>query len=112
MQPITDNEQFTWTIQDIDKKGQPIPGAPTFDAPPTVTIDNPLVADLVIGADGASITVVAKIPGTATVSVTASVGGSPLSGTDTLTVTNSAPAGLNLTAGEVSEQGGTAAPKQ
>jgi hypothetical protein len=98
---ITDAQSFTYGLQGLDKKGQPIPGAVKFDAPPTWASDNPTAATVALNADGVSGDVVGQIPGSATISVSGLVGGVSVGGSDVVTVGVSAETTVALKAGTI-----------
>lgn len=101
---ITDSQKFSYGLVEADKKGQSTGQPVKFDAAPTWASSNPNVATVTLNADGASGDVVAGVPGTTTISVTGTLNGQAVSGSDDLTVTPGAPVQIALQAGPVSEQ--------
>lgn len=92
---MLDSQQVTASLQAVDAKGQPVPN-PTFDNPPAWTVDQPTVMAITPSADGLSCLCVAGIPGTATLTVAASVGGAPFTGTLPVQVTPGAAAAISI----------------
>jgi hypothetical protein len=89
---MTDIQQVDLTVEAVDSKGQPV--TDTF----TWTVDNGTVVSLTPSADTTQCECVAGVPGTA--NVTVSDGSNPpLTATETITVTSSAAASLQVTAG-------------
>jgi len=98
---LTDSQQVNLTVEPVDKKGNQA----TIDAAPTWTSSDATVATVTPAADGLSATVVAvgKL-GTAQIVITASSGGTSVSGTLDLVVVGGAAASLAITAGAPVEQ--------
>jgi hypothetical protein len=102
---LKDSEQFTYSLSEADAKGAAIDnGDITFDEPPVWTSSNPAVAPLTVAPDGKTAQVVAGVPGVATVSVSAAIGGQAFAGQDDVTVTVGAAAKIALVAGDTSSQ--------
>ena len=102
---LTDSQKCLLTIPPFtDKKGQPT----TVDGKPAWATSNEAVASLTVADDGMSATVVAGVPGEATVSVTVDVdrgdGVQEAAGSVDVTVTPGAAVGISIVPGTPEEQ--------
>lgn len=104
MKTIKDSQQFDYTLQITDKKGAPA----DVDGVPRWTSSNELVAAVEPSADGKSATVVAGVPGTATIAVSADAdlgeGVTEISGAEDVVVTPGGAAVISLLGGDPTEQ--------
>ncbi len=99
MAQITDLQQFTASVGEVDSKNQPV----TSDSL-AWTIDNPAVASVTPAADGYSAVIAGLADGTATYTVTDSTVDPPLTGSGTVTVVSSAATSLVINEGTPEDQ--------
>lgn len=97
---MKDTEKVTLSLAQVDAKNQPIASPQPYDAAPTWSIDNGQVAVLAPSADGTTCDVVAGLPGSASVSVAATIGGKAFTGAYAAVVTpgDAASIAVNATA--------------
>ena len=91
MAQITDLQQYTASVAEVDSKNQPVTGDNL-----TWTIDQPAVASVTPAADGYSAVIAGLADGTATYTVTDNTVTPPLTGSGTVTVVSSAATSLVL----------------
>lgn len=84
----------TLSLMGRDHKGNPI--APSFDSPPVWASSDGVVAGLSPASDVNSVIVMPAALGTATISVTASIGGNPYTASIDVTVTPGAIVGIDI----------------
>jgi hypothetical protein len=94
MAQITDLQQFTATVGEVDSRNQPV----TSDSL-AWTIDQPAVATVTPSADGYSAVIAGVSDGTATYTVTDNTVTPPLTGSGTVTVVSSAATSLVVSEG-------------
>ena len=99
MAQITDLQQFTASVAEVDSKNQPVTGDNL-----SWTIDNSAVATVTPSADGYSAVIAGVADGTATYTVTDSTVTPPLTGSGTVTVVSSAATSLVVTEGAAEDQ--------
>lgn len=99
MAQITDLQQFTASVGEVDSKNQPV----TSDSLAWV-IDNPAVATITPSADGYSAVIAGVADGTATYTVTDNTVDPPLTGSGTVTVVSSAATSLVISEGAPEDQ--------
>ena len=99
MAQITDLQQFTATVGEVDSKNQPV----TTDSL-AWTIDQPAVASVTPSADGYSAVIAGLSDGTATYTVTDNTVTPPLTGSGTVTVVSSAATSLVVSEGAPEDQ--------
>ena len=96
---LTDLQQFTLTVGEVDSKGQPVTGDNL-----SWSVDQPTIVAITPSADGYSCLCVAGVDGTANVTVTDSTVTPPLTGTDAITVMSSAATSIVLSEGAAEAQ--------
>ena len=101
---LTDLQQVTLSVAEIDSKGQPVSDTLTW------SVDQPAVIALTPSADTLSCLCVAGTDGTAVVTVTDSSVTPPLTASDTLTVVSSAATSLVISEGTAEDQPPAAPP--
>ena len=99
MAQITDLQQYTASVGEVDSKNQPVTGDNL-----SWTIDNSAVATVTPSADGYSAVIAGQSDGTATYTVTDNTVTPPLVGTGTVTVVSSAATSLVITEGAPEDQ--------
>ena len=99
MAQITDLQQYTASVAEVDSKNQPVTGDNLSWA-----VDNPAVATVTPSADGYSAVIAGVADGTATYTVTDSTVTPPLTGSGTVTVVSSAATSLVVTEGAAEDQ--------
>ena len=99
MAQITDLQQFTASVGEVDSKNQPVTGDNL-----TWTIDQPAVATVTPAADGYSAVIAGQSDGTATYTVTDNTVTPPLTGSGTVTVVSSAATSLVVAEGAPEDQ--------
>ena len=99
MAQITDLQQFTASVAEVDSKAQPVTGDNL-----AWSIDNPAVASVTASADGYSAVIAGIADGTATYTVTDSTVTPPLTGSGTVTVVSSAATSLVVSEGAPEDQ--------
>ena len=105
MAQITDLQQYTVSVGEVDSKNQPVTGDNL-----AWSIDLPAVATVTPAADGYSAVIAGVADGTATYTVTDSTVTPPLTGTGTVTVVSSAATSLVITEGTPEDQPPAAPP--
>jgi hypothetical protein len=101
---MKDTEQAVASLAEVDAKGFPVAVAPTFDAPPSWTVDDPTVVSLTPSADGTTCTVAGLKPGNFNLSVAASIAGKAFAGTLPSVVTAGDAAALSIVLGAPTPQ--------
>ena len=97
MSDIRLDQTATLAVEAIDAFGNPVPAA--FDSPPAWTNSNNAAATLAVSGDSATLTPVAGGVGqSTTVTVTASIGGAPFSGSIDYTVVSGVIVGIRIVA--------------
>ena len=99
MAQITDLQQFTASVAEVDSKAQPVTGDNL-----AWSIDNPAVASVTASADGYSAVIAGIADGVATYTVTDSTVTPPLTGSGTVTVVSSAATSLVVSEGAPEDQ--------
>ena len=99
MAQITDLQQFTASVAEVDSRNQPV----TSDSL-AWSIDNPAVASVTPSADGYSAVIAGLSDGTATYTVTDSTVTPPLTGSGSVTVVSSAATSLLIAEGTPEDQ--------
>ena len=99
MAQITDLQQYTASVGEVDSKNQPVTGDNL-----AWTIDQPAVATITPSADGYSAVIAGVSDGTATYTVTDNTVTPPLTGSGTVTVVSSAATSLVITEGAPEDQ--------
>ena len=99
MAQITDLQQFTASVGEVDSRNQPVTGDNL-----TWTIDQPAVATVTPAADGYSAVIAGQSDGTATYTVTDNTVTPPLTGSGTVTVVSSAATSLVVAEGAPEDQ--------
>ena len=99
MAQITDLQQYTASVGEVDSKNQPVTGDNL-----AWTIDNPAVATVTPSADGYSAVIAGVADGTATYTVTDSTVDPPLTGGGTVIVVSSAATSLTVSEGTPEDQ--------
>jgi len=94
---MTDKQHVGIGVTLLDVDGQAIASVPAGAI--TFVSDNPSVADAVVDATGLNADVPSGKVGSATITVSGTVGDKTLTDTVTVNVTNSVPGSLNLTVG-------------
>ena len=99
MAQITDLQQYTASVGEVDSKNQPVTGDNL-----TWSIDQPAVATVTPSADGYSAVIAGVADGTATYTVTDNTVTPPLTGSGTVTVVSRAATSLVITEGAPEDQ--------
>jgi hypothetical protein len=99
MAQITDLQQYTASVGEVDSKNQPVTGDSL-----AWTIDQPAVASVTPSADGYSAVIAGLADGTATYTVTDNTVTPPLVGTGSVTVVSSAATALVISEGAPEDQ--------
>lgn len=99
MAQITDLQQFTASVGEVDSRNQPVTGDNL-----TWVIDQPAVASITPSADGYSAVIAGVSDGTATYTVTDNTVTPPLTGSGTVTVVSSAATSLVISEGAPEDQ--------
>ena len=99
MAQITDLQEYTVSVAEVDSKNQPVTGDNLSWA-----IDNGAVASVTPSADGYSAVIAGIADGTATYTVTDNTVTPPLTGSGTVTVVSSAATSLVVTEGAPVDQ--------
>jgi hypothetical protein len=99
MAQITDLQQFTASVGEVDSKSQPVTGDNL-----AWSIDQPAVASVTPAADGYSAVIAGIADGVATYTVTDSTVTPPLTGSGTVTVVSSVATGLVISEGAPEDQ--------
>ena len=99
MAQITDLQQYTASVGEVDSKNQAVTGDNL-----AWTIDQPAVATVTPAADGYSAVIAGVADGTATYTVTDNTVTPPLTGSGTVTVVSSAATSLTITEGAPEDQ--------
>jgi len=105
MAQITDLQQYTASVGEVDSKNQPVTGDTL-----AWSIDQPSVATVTPAADGYSAVIAGVADGTATYTVTDNSVTPPLTGSGTVTVVSSAATSLVITEGTPEAQAPAAPP--
>ncbi len=95
---MKDNQKVTLSLTQVDAKSQPIANPEPYDTPPAYSIDNGQIASLSPSADGTTCDVTAGLPGSASVTVSASIGGKAFTGTYAVVVTPGDAASISIQA--------------
>jgi hypothetical protein len=96
---LTDLQQFTLTVAEVDSKNQPVVGDNL-----SWSVDQPDIVAITPSADGYSCLCVAGADGVANVTVTDNTVTPPLTGTDSVTVVSSAATSIVLSEGPAEDQ--------
>ena len=99
MAQITDLQQFTASVAEVDSKNQPVTGDNLSWA-----IDDPSVASVTPSADGYSAVIAGLADGTANYTVTDNTVSPPLTGGGSVTVVSSAATSLIVSEGAPEDQ--------
>ena len=105
MAQITDLQQYTASVGEVDSKNQAVTGDNL-----AWTIDQPAVASVTPSADGYSAVIAGVADGTATYTVTDNTVTPPLTGSGTVVVVSSAATSLTITEGTPEDQPPAAPP--
>jgi hypothetical protein len=105
MAQITDAQQYTASVGEVDSKNQPVTGDNL-----AWVIADPTVASVTPSADGYSAVIAGVADGTTTYTVTDSTVSPPLTGTGSVTVVSGAATSLTITEGTPEDQPSAAPP--